>query len=416
MSPTQLSSSPADNKSSQKGSNLQQIIPITHFTNNASTINTGPSNVTTNPAGPALPSWVLDEREAARISRRRRLLQERAVRIHQPRTTSIAVDVGALSHQVNERLRQEDQERRREEDYGRLATTQDKAALLLEHQESKDRQNRQQQLTRFWKDDQKFEKRREYDLNSHDHVISSLYLLKFDGEDLGLRNRVKQQQQQTKSWLLQQMDEQQQQHLRQKEKDRLQGLQEMEHAEKTRQLALADEECRKALEIAQLQYNRLLSREKSNAQQEKRTAERKAEAQEVRNAVLGTFLNEDPDMARSALGPHRVIVDRWKGMSPQQKKEIQSIQAKQIEEKKRRGEDERRRERDWSDQALRCDRAGLLFAHREEIHRRDEENKQLATNSHLAQDQKLNQSRLNAILTTNIPNEEYYKHFGVYPR
>ena len=38
-----------------------------------------------------LPSWVLEEREAAAIARRRKMLEERAKRIHNPRNTSIAV-------------------------------------------------------------------------------------------------------------------------------------------------------------------------------------------------------------------------------------------------------------------------------------------------------------------------------------
>ncbi|XP_068231868.1 LOW QUALITY PROTEIN: RIB43A-like with coiled-coils protein 1 [Palaemon carinicauda] len=418
MSPTPSSSAVLNNKPSSEGDARKELVPITNFTNNASTINTGrPSKVTPNPAGPPLPSWVLDEREAAQIARRRRILQERAVRIHQPRTTSIAVDVDALTHQVNERLRQEEEERRKDQDYGHLATTQDRAALLLEHQENKERQNRCQQLTRFWKDDQRFDKRREYDLNSHDHVISSLYLLKFDGEDLEMRDRIKQQKQQTKSWLLQQMEEQHQQQLHQREKDRLQELQQMDVAEKSRQLAKADEECRKALEMAHLQYNRLL-RNCSCKQIVCQSNFKKKIISIVNTVDLITstktkLLNMRTDREYEKLYDE---AQEWKGMSPQQKKDIKKIQEKQIQEKKRRDEEERRREKDWNDQAFRCDRAGLLLAHKEEIQRRDEENKQLFTNNQLAQDQKLNQSRLNTILTTNIPNEEYYKHFGVYPR
>ena len=38
-----------------------------------------------------LPSWILEERESAAIARRRKLLEDRAKRIHDPRVTSIAV-------------------------------------------------------------------------------------------------------------------------------------------------------------------------------------------------------------------------------------------------------------------------------------------------------------------------------------
>ncbi|XP_042871618.1 RIB43A-like with coiled-coils protein 1 [Penaeus japonicus] len=114
------------------------------------------SRVATVSAGcPALPSWVLDEREAARIARRRRLLQERAQRIHQPRVTSIAVDVEALSSQVEQRRRQEEYERRKEDEFMRLAATQDRAALLLQQREDEARENQRQNLLKFWREEQR---------------------------------------------------------------------------------------------------------------------------------------------------------------------------------------------------------------------------------------------------------------------
>ena len=40
-----------------------------------------------------LPSWILTEKENARIAHTRKVLQERAYRIHQPKATSIAVSI-----------------------------------------------------------------------------------------------------------------------------------------------------------------------------------------------------------------------------------------------------------------------------------------------------------------------------------
>ncbi|KAK7087007.1 hypothetical protein SK128_027619, partial [Halocaridina rubra] len=243
----------------QSSDDAKDLVPLTNFTNNASTINTGdPKKVTTHSAGPALPSWVLEEREAARIAHRRRILQERAVRIHQPRATSISVDVSALSHQVEERCRKEEEERRKDVEYSRLALTQDRAGLLLQHQENKDRENKRQQLVRFWREEQQPDRRREYDLNCHEHITSTLYKLSFDGEDLGMPERLKQQKRETKAWLEQQQEEKRQHSLREKEKNRMEELKQMNIVEKARELAKADEECRKALELAHFQYNKLL--------------------------------------------------------------------------------------------------------------------------------------------------------------
>ncbi|MPC66561.1 hypothetical protein E2C01_060710 [Portunus trituberculatus] len=96
------------------------------------------SSTTTTTTASALPSWVLEEREAAGIRHRRRVLEQRAQRIHGlPRATSIAVDVEGLSQQVKDRQRALEKDQREEEDFMRLAATQDRAAVLLQHREKK---------------------------------------------------------------------------------------------------------------------------------------------------------------------------------------------------------------------------------------------------------------------------------------
>jgi hypothetical protein len=54
---------------------------------------------------------------------------------------------------------------------------------------------------------------------------------------------------------------------------------------------------------------------------------------EIANHVFGDVLTENPAVAQSAFGPHRVITDRWKGMSPQQLEDIRRQQDKQRLEK-----------------------------------------------------------------------------------
>ncbi|XP_037772713.1 RIB43A-like with coiled-coils protein 2 [Penaeus monodon] len=375
------------------------------------------SRVATVSAGcPALPSWVLDEREAARIARRRRLLQERAHRIHQPRVTSIAVDVQALSSQVEERRRYEEEERRKEEEFMRLAATQDRAALLLQQREDEARANQRHDLTKFWREEQRPERRREYDLNCHDHLISTLYDLSFEGEDENLPERVKAQRQQTEAWLRQQKEEKRVRGLQEREHERLLQLEEMEAAEKARQMEEADRLCRHAQRLADEHYNKELSQERQRAKEQQRQQEWQQEEQELRGAIFGSFLTEDPAMAHSALGPHRVITDRWKGMSPEQKEEIQDIRERQMEEKKRRDEAAQRERQEWEEHAARADRVGVLLEHRDAKARRQHEATLVSANSVLASDQRQQEQRRNQLYTLNIPNEDYYNQFGIYPR
>lgn len=54
---------------------------------------------------------------------------------------------------------------------------------------------------------------------------------------------------------------------------------------------------------------------------------------EIANHIFGDTLTENPAVAQSAFGPHRVIPDRWKGMSPQQLEQIRKEQERQRLEK-----------------------------------------------------------------------------------
>ena len=54
---------------------------------------------------------------------------------------------------------------------------------------------------------------------------------------------------------------------------------------------------------------------------------------EIANHVYGDILTENPSVAQSAFGPHRVITDRWKGMSPEQLADIRRQQELQRKER-----------------------------------------------------------------------------------
>ncbi|KAK8749916.1 hypothetical protein OTU49_015129, partial [Cherax quadricarinatus] len=121
---------------------------------------------------------------------------------------------------------------------------------------------------------------------------------------------MKAQKEQTRTWLQQQQQEQRRRHLQERERDRLEELESLGACERARQLAEAEELCRRAEQLAIRKYNQALSRAKESIEAAQREADLKTEQQELRKAVMGSFLTEDPTVARSALGPHRVITDR----------------------------------------------------------------------------------------------------------
>lgn len=87
------------------------------------------------------------------------------------------------------------------------------------------------------------------------------------------------------------------------------------------------------MEFALRRYNEALAFEREQKEQAEKRNEEEEKMQEIINAINSDLLTENPEQARSALGPHRICPDRYKGLSPEQLEEIRATQRRQIEEK-----------------------------------------------------------------------------------
>ena len=67
---------------------------------------------------------------------------------------------------------------------------------------------------------------------------------------------------------------------------------------------------------------------------------------EIANHVYGDVLTENPDVARSAFGPHRVVPDRWKGMNADQLEVIKNTQVTPDERSNLKKNQRRKKERE----------------------------------------------------------------------
>ena len=76
----------------------------------------------------------------------------------------------------------------------------------------------------------------------------------------------------------------------------------------------------------------LQARENSAKQALRKQQELDDNSTELANHIYGDILTENPAVAQSAFGPHRVIPDRWKGMSPEQLADIRRTQELQRKE------------------------------------------------------------------------------------
>ena len=105
--------------------------------------------------------------------------------------------------------------------------------------------------------------------------------------------------------------------------------------QKAMELQASEQAARRAVEEATKDFNLRQANEREQREKEEKEAELQDNLCEMKNNVFGDLLTENPDVARSAFGSHRVITDRWKGMNEGQINDIRKIQAEQVRQRSR---------------------------------------------------------------------------------
>lgn len=372
----------------------------------------------------------VDYKEAAAIERRRNQEEQRKSRIFNAKTRLIGIDKQAIEQQLKDRQQLEEYERRREEAFAKDAVRNDMIAQLLEARQQHDIRELNKALNEFRALHQQPDSRREFDLYDPDALkkdkparvsdddprcgVSSLQ--KFDGEDLNSKARRKFQAEQLREWTEQQQRERQQAELNQKKADRLYELKMKELDQRAMELQKAEEECRRAINEATKDYNLALAREmeaKRNLQKQQEEDDNKTE---MANNIYGDLLTENPAVAQSAFGPHRVVPDRWKGMSPEQLADIRRTQELQMKERQRIKDEERRLNEEHDRMRSAHARAGMLLE-REKQRRERELQKQIAEeNKRLSNEQNAHKEYLEKEVYTNRPTAAYFMQWNTTTR
>lgn len=372
----------------------------------------------------------IDYKEAAAIERRRNMEDQRKSRIFNAKTRVIGIDKQALEAQQHDRKQMEDLERKRDIAFASDAIRNDKISEMLESRQAHDVRELDQALNEFRSLHQQPGSRREWDLYDPDALkkdkparvsdddprcgISSLQ--KFDGEDLNNKARSKFQNEQLKTWASQQMKEKKQAEDNQKHADRLYELKMKELDQRACELQNAEENCRRAINSATSDYNKALAREndaRSNLQKQQQDDDNKTE---MANNIYGDFLTENPAVAQSAFGAHRVIPDRWKGMSPEQIADIKRQQELQRKEKARLDDEQRRRDEEWDRQRQAHARAGILLDREKERREKALLGQLTEENKRLANEQKGFQDFLDTDVYTNKPTAGYFMQWNTTTR
>jgi len=372
----------------------------------------------------------IDLRESAAIQRRKIKEQQRQSRIFNARVRTIGVDLQALEQQVAERKWMNNQESRRNDAFANDMVTNDRICVLLQNRQDQDIRALEKSINDFRSEHQRPEDRREFDIYDPDRKkkdkparvsdddprcgISSLQ--KFLGEDLNEKARKKLQQEQNREWFTSQMMERSQEMANMKQADTLHELKSIEMDQRVMDLARAEQECRDSITMATKEYNLALARERKSKEDAEKQKELEDNLTEISNHVNGDMLTENPAVAESAFGSHRVIPDRWKGMSPAEVNHVLQTQQQQAEENNDKKEKEKQLEEEWNNQMLQNARAAVMMERQQERTRKELLRQQALENTRLASEQKAKLDEMDKKVYTNEPTAAYFMQFNTSSR
>ncbi|XP_047738235.1 RIB43A-like with coiled-coils protein 2 [Hyalella azteca] len=237
-----------------------------------------------------------------------------------------------------------------------------------------------------------------------------------DGEDEQAKARREQQETETREWLSLQISQKQTEKQRELQRQQEEAAVEAALQRRAGQLQQMQQLCRQAQQLACDEANAALASDTAARLAEERRLGQEAERRHVEGAVRGSLLTEDPAAATSRLGPHRVLVNKWKGFSPEQRQQQLDKLESQIRENKARQELLQKEQKEWEAHAAHVDekteKQFRIFL--EEKRRQQAE--LLAANKRLAEQQRLRRLQEHQLYGTNQPTEDYFDGFGVYAR
>ncbi|XP_004438037.1 PREDICTED: RIB43A-like with coiled-coils protein 2 [Ceratotherium simum simum] len=370
-----------------------------------------------------------DLEQEFRLARRRHAELCRQKRVFNARSRIIGGDTEAWDVQVHDQKIKEATEKARHETFAAEMRQNDKITCILEDRERRDRKNLCKAINDFQQRFQKPETRREFDLsdplalkkdlparqsdNDVRNTISGMQ--KFMGEDLNFHERKKFQEEQNREWSLQQQREWENARAHQKCAEDLYMKTRLQFDQTAMHLQNLESATRKAVCAAVKEFNKSQALESAERKIQEKKQEQEDSLAEISNLLRGDLLSENPQQAASSFGPHRVVPDRWKGMTREQLEQIRLVQKQQVQEKLRLQEEERQRDMDWDRRRVQRARAVLLSERQQQRQQRDLRRALDCSNLSLAKEQLLQKKYMKEVYT-NHPTEDYFTQFNTRSR
>ncbi|XP_053659615.1 RIB43A-like with coiled-coils protein 2 [Anopheles marshallii] len=371
-----------------------------------------------------------DQKEALAIERRRRFEESRKQRIFNARRRLIGVDTDTLGYQIQEKHETEQAQAEQQRKFAEEMRRQEQVLLLKQREQRQERIREENELNRFRASHQNPEQSRDFDLFDPDGLKKSLPARLgdddprlsvsgaqiFDGEDLEERHRRKVQVEQQRSWLEQQIREKRQAEIDRRAAEKFLEDSLMSRENRLHQLATQERYARGKIHEAVNEFNRRLMNEQEQQRMRREREEQEDNLAEIYNNLTSDILTENPDVAKSSFGPNRVITAQYKGMSPEEIEQIRRTQELQLEQLKRKRENEDNTRKAWDQLANDFDRT-VTMKERELNRRRHALAEQIRQENHLRSlEQQRKLQHLDKVVYQNRPTQAYFDQFNTCSR
>ncbi|KAK5863541.1 hypothetical protein PBY51_000565 [Eleginops maclovinus] len=363
------------------------------------------------------------------LERRRSAETARKARIYNTRLRVMGLDLAALDQQVQEKKHQQYKEKQRDKAFDKLREYHDEALLQQDFDEKEKQDALQADLTQYWATHQRVEDSRDVDLKCGQKGVLSITtpegemgpacMTIFQGEDIGEEQRRREQMKKTDRDLRAQKEDNERRHVGEKQREMIVNKELVLQDLRGVQLHALDEECKKAARMALDNYNQALTAERAERLKEQHRREEMEKRAEMQHTLTSDIMTECAEAAERELRGRRsarVLVDRWKGMSPEQLSAIHKEREEQGQERERQRVTEKIQDAAWELQLLKLSREAEKEERRTEELRREKRIQTGHYNMQLAREQQAHQEFLNKKLYTNKPSKDYFDQFNTSSR
>ncbi|KAF1390519.1 hypothetical protein PFLUV_G00058900 [Perca fluviatilis] len=359
------------------------------------------------------------------VERRRSAETARKARIFNTRLRVMGLDLDALNQQVQEKKHQQNMEIQRGNAFDKLGEYHDKALLQQDIDEREKRAALHTDLTKYWASHQREEDSHDADLKCGlkgafritipEGELGPASMKIFQGEGIGEEQRRREQMKKTDRDLRAQKEDNEKMHMGDKHREMLVSKELVHQDLRGVQQNALEGECKKAVRIALDNYNQALAAERAEKLKEQHRQEERENLAEMQHTRTSDMMTECAEAAKREVEggrPPRVLVDKWKGMSPEQLSDIHREREEQSLEKQRQRDAEKIQDSAWELQLLKLSREAEEQERRAEELRREKRTQTDLYNMQLAREQQAYQEYLNKKLYTNKPSKEYFYQFN----